>query len=390
MPVSKKITLLFNANKAYDRKIISGVARYLQQGVNWELFLEDDYLTHLEKIKYWQGDGVIADFDDPSIVDFVLEQNMKVVGVGGSFQDASKYPANVHYVATNNHTISKLAVEHFLSLGYQGMAFYGVPDRANNQWSIERENSFCQLVEELTAGQVKPNIYRGHLSSYRNWHKAMKRLQDWIISLPKPIAIMAATDNRARQLIDACRNLDIKVPEQVAILGVDDDDIVNVLTGNKLSSIRQGTEYMGYLAASILDKLLNDEEVEPLINLVEPIGVVQNASTDHLSVDDHVVKKAISYIKEHACDGIQATHVLRHLQLSRANVENRFREHLNSSIHQEIVKVQLANVKQMLLNTGLTLSDISEKTGYNTVQYMIMVFKKQTGLTPSQYRERFM
>lgn len=386
---TKKITLLFNANKAYDRKIISGVAKYIQQGTNWELFLEDDYLTHIEDIQDWHGDGVIADFDDPKIVDFVLSQNITAVGIGGSYKDESKYPPNVHYVATNNSSIARLAVEHFISQGYQNMAFYSMPERANNQWSVEREAYFCEWVSELSNNIIKPHVYRGYLNSYRNWQKATQMLESWLIDLPKPVAIMATNDNRARHLIDACRNMNINVPNEVAILGVDDDDIVNMLTGNKLSSVKQGSEYMGHLAASILDRLILGEQVEPFINLVEPIGVIQNASTDHFAVTDAVVKDAIAYIKDNACKGIQATHVLRHLKLSRANVENRFKAHLNSSIHQEIVKIQLTAVKHFLMNTNLTLNEISKQTGYNTVQYMIMVFKKQTGLTPSHYRERF-
>lgn len=389
MRQKKRIAILFNASKAYDRKVISGIARYMQQGIEWDLYLEEDYLTHLEKIKYWQGDGIIADFDDPTIIEYVKNQSVKAVGIGGSYQDASKYPDNIPYVATNNHSISRLAVEHFLSLGYHNMAFYGVPGRADNHWSKERESSFVYWHAELAKDMPEPHIYHGFLSSYRNWTKAMNQLEDWLLELPKPVAIFAATDTRARQLIEACRSAELKIPDQVAILGVDDDDIVNVLTGHRLSSVRQGSEYMGFLAAQLLDQQLNDQAIEPMVQVVEPIGVVQNASTDHFAVADQVVKDAISYIKQHACDGIQATHVLRHLKLSRANVENRFRAHLNSSIHQEIVKVQLAKVKQLLLQTNLTLSDISEKTGYNTVQYMIMVFKKQTQLTPTQYRERF-
>ncbi len=389
MKKKKRIAILFNASKAYDRKVISGIARYIQQGINWDLYLEEDYLIHLEKIKSWKGDGIIADFDDPNIIEYVKSQSVKAVGIGGSYLDPEKYPPGIPYVATNNHIIAKLAVEHFVSLGYRNMAFYGLPDRAGNQWSREREESFVYWQQELAPDAPDAHTYRGFLSSYKNWTKAMKRLEEWLIELPKPVAILAATDTRARQLIEACRSAELKIPDQVAILGVDDDDIVNVLTGNRLSSVRQGSEYMGFLAAKLLDQQLKGEPVDPMVQVIEPIGIVQNASTDHFSVSDQVVKDAISYIKHHACDGIQATHVLRHLNLSRANVENRFRQHLNSSIHQEIVKVQLAKVKQLLLQSNMTLTEISEKTGYNTVQYMIMVFKKQTQLTPSQYREKF-
>ncbi|WP_111978037.1 XylR family transcriptional regulator [Algibacillus agarilyticus] len=387
MQKNKKVTLLFNANKGYDRKIIQGIAKYIRAGVKWQLFIEEDLITRLERLAKWQGDGIIADLDDPKIVDFVLSKNITTIGIGGSYQDVTLYPPNIPYIATNNDAIAKLAVEYFLNLGYQNLAFYGMPKSLNTKWALEREQSFLMWAKTLSHNKANVYHFKGNAIHSRSWALSQQKLAVWLGSLPKPVAILATTDMRARQILDACQTANIKIPDEVAVLGVDDDEIISDITGNILSTIIQGTEHMGFQAAAQLDRAMNGEKITPLISLVDPQGIAESASTDYLAVKDEVVKAAVIYIRENACKGIQAVHVLNHLNLSRANVENRFKRLLNSSIHQEINNVQLTQVKRLLQNTNLTLAEIAEKTGYKTSQYMMMVFKKHFNMTPSEYRK---
>lgn len=394
----KRITLLFNANKAYDRKIIAGVARYLQKGVDWDLYMEEDLITRLDRVNKWRGDGIIADFDNPKVVEFVQESHIAAVAVGGSYQDRQQYPKQIPYVATNNRTIARLGVEHFLSLGYQNLAFYGIPSKPNNRWALERERAFFEFVKRPSllsiktaskASELNYFSFRGSLTHYRGWERALEKLMAWLERLPKPVAIMAATDVRARQVFEACHLLEYKIPDQVAILGVDDDEIISDLTGRSLSSVRQGTETMGYTAAGILDRLVRGDRVAAKVHMVEPVGIVQSRSTDYMATTDPLVRAALDFIKQNANQGIQATHVMKHLACSRTTIEQRFKKAINSTIHQEITKVQLGQVKQLLLKTTLPLKEISERCGYNTVQYMVMAFKKQLGITPTEYRNQF-
>lgn len=377
---------MFNANKAFDRKVISGIASYLSRGVSWDLYVEEDLVTRLQQLSDWEGDGCIADFDSPEVTEFVRSRGIMAVAVGGSFGDERAYPEGYNYVATNNLSIARLGVEHLFGQGYRHLAFYGLPESQEHRWALERELAFTACVSERAELISSLSCYRGGFTQYSAWRDSLRRLQAWLESLPKPVGIMAATDSRARQLLDACHAAELKVPEQVAVLGVDDDDIIRGLTGNKLSTIRQGTERMGFLAAELLDKQLNGHLMTPAVHLVEPVGVMQSASTDFFAIDDDVVRQALDFIKHHACDGIQALHVLRELKLSRANVEFRFKQCMNSTIHQEIVKVQVDRVKQLLINTNLPLQSIAEEAGYSTVQYMTLAFKKRIGVTPGAYR----
>ncbi|AWB68432.1 hypothetical protein C2869_19360 [Saccharobesus litoralis] len=388
MSKNKRVTLLFNANKGYDRKIIQGVAKYIRGGVDWQLFIEEDLVTRLDRLSNWHGDGIIADLDDPQVVEFVQKKGITTVGVGGSYRDEQEYPTNMPYIATNNDLIAKTAVEYYLNLGYKNLAFYGMPKNNHNRWAFEREQSFMHWAKVLSNGKANTYYFRGNAIHSRSWALAQQKLAVWLGSLPNPTAILCATDMRARQVLEACHLAELKVPNDIAVMGVDDDEIIRDITGNTLSTIIQGTENMGYLAAATLDKAMKGETINPLINMVDPKGIVESASTDYLAVTDEVVNKAVAYIKQHACEGIQAIHVLNHLGLSRANVENRFKQHLSSSIHQEITNVQLGQVRKLLQTTEKTLAQISQETGYKTAQYMMMVFKKRYKMTPSEYRKQ--
>ena len=141
-----RITLLFNANKAYDRQVVEGVGEYLQASQSeWDIFIEEDFRTRLENIKDWLGDGVIADYDDPVIEQLLTDVDVPIVGVGGSYHAPEHYPP-VHYIATDNHALVEAAFLHLKEKGVHRFAFYGLPSSSGKRWAVEREHAFCQLV----------------------------------------------------------------------------------------------------------------------------------------------------------------------------------------------------------------------------------------------------
>ncbi len=390
MTHSRRVTLLFNANKAFDRKVLAGIAGYLSRGVDWDIHVEEDLLARVDMLQDWEGDGFIADFDNPDVVEFVRTRGLKAVGVGGSYRHADEYPQGFPYVASNNASISALAAEHFLSIGFRHLGFYGLPHRRVHRWAREREQAFVEVAQKQAGNTVTLHCYRGAPTGHaRDWRAAEQQLIEWLRRVPKPIGIMAVTDSRGRQLLQACRSAGLHVPDEVAVLGVDDDEIIRGLTGNRLSSVRQGTERMGELAAQLLDQQFKGTVVAPDVHLVEPIGIMHSASSDFVAVEDEKVRDAMRYIRAHACDGIQTMHVLRQVGGSRTSLDARFKASLGSTVHQEIVREQIARVRQLLLQSALPLQEIATRTGYNTLQYMVMVFKKQTGMTPTAYRQRF-
>ncbi|WP_337880777.1 DNA-binding transcriptional regulator [Rheinheimera sp.] len=378
------ITLLFNANKVYDRQVIEGIGHYLQSSkVDWDIYLEEDFSCRLEHIHEWGGDGIIADFDDINIQQALALWNKPVVGVGGSYANAEDYPA-VPYVATNNFALVEAAYEHLKRKGLDSFAFYSVPVDDNHRWARERENA----VRKLTAQDgFDCQIYQGHCTRPETWQYAMNRLTDWVQSLPKPVGIIAVTDSRARHLLQACEHLGIIVPDQVSIIGIDDDDIARFLSRISLSSVTQGCFEMGYQAAKLLHTQLNNIDVGKKRTLVAPVGVASRQSTDYKALRDPYVIQAMHYIRRNASRGVKVEQVTDYVGISRSNLEQRFRAERGHSIHTELHNQKLTRACKMLLETQVSPTEIANICGYPSLQYMYAVFKRHFGQTPKEFRE---
>ncbi|GLO60353.1 XylR family transcriptional regulator [Vibrio sp. MACH09] len=396
-----RITLLFNANKVYDRQVIEGIGEYLQASqCEWDIFLEEDFITHLEHFEDWKGDGIIADFDNPDIVKMLENTDIPVIGVGGSYEDNHDYP-DVPYVATDNHALVELAFQHLKQKGLENFAFYGIPADSWKQWAHEREKAFNKLVK---ADGYTGSVYRGSNTSSQTWQYDMNRLADWLQSLPTPTGIIAVTDSRARHLLQVCEHLNIMVPDKVAIIGIDNEELARYLTRVSLSSVGQGCKEMGYRAAKMLHKRLvhtekahsDQSETEKTSHngqpiqhvLVAPTKVYERQSTDYQALNDPYVIQAMHYIRHHAFKGIKVDQVLSHVGISRSNMENRFKEERGHSIHQEIHNSKLNRACSLLRNTDLPIQEISELCGYPSLQYMYTVFKKDINHTPKEYRDK--
>ncbi|MBN7826254.1 XylR family transcriptional regulator [Bowmanella dokdonensis] len=379
------ITLLFNANKVYDRQVIEGIGHYLQSSkVDWDLYLEEDFLCRLEQIRDWSGHGIIADFDDVDIQQALQDSEKPVVGVGGSYANPADYPA-VPYVATDNLALVRAAYEHLKQKGLERFAFYSLPFDEHHRWAREREKAILELVAQ---DGYDCQIYQGHCTRPETWHYAMNRLTDWIQSLPKPIGIIAVTDSRARHLLQACDHIGLVVPDNVAIIGIDDDDIARFLSRISLSSVTQGCFEMGYQAAKLLHRQLSDSRSGNKQILIPPAGVAARQSTDFKALKDPHVIQAMHYIRQHATRGIKVEQVTDYVGISRSNLEQRFRAERGHSIHTELHNQKLGRACKMLLDTQVSPADIASVCGYPSLQYMYAVFKRHFEQTPTEYRHQ--
>ncbi|MGR5064003.1 XylR family transcriptional regulator [Photobacterium sp. DNB22_13_2] len=387
-----RINLLFNANKTYDRQVIEGIGEYLQASqCDWDIFLEDDFTTHIENIQVWQGDGIIADFDNPEIERLLTNTDIPVVGVGGSYQNMDEYPA-VPYVATDNHALIELAFQHLKDKGLQHFAFYGFANDADKRWANEREKAFHKIVKQ--EGYTS-SVFRGNDTNPKTWQYDMNRLADWLQMLPKPTGIIAATDSRARHLLQVCDHLNLMVPDKVAIIGIDNEELARYLTRVSLSSVAQGCKEMGYRAAKMLHKYIkaksavnnNQAEKQEFERvLIPPYQVYQRQSSDYQALKDPYVIQAMHFIRHNACKGIKVDQVLSYVGISRSNMETRFKEERGHSIHQEIHDSKLNRACSLLITTSLPIVEIAEVCGYPSLQYMYTVFKKNLAKTPKEYR----
>lgn len=381
-----RITLLFNANKVYDRQIIEGVGEYLQASqCDWDIFIEEDFRCRIDNVKDWLGDGVIADFDDPEIEQALSHENIPVVGVGGSYHRPEDYPP-VHYIATDNHALVSTAFVHLREKGLNHFAFYGLPHQETHRWAMEREQVFRQLVEE---GNYRSSIYQGMETAPENWKHAQNRLADWLQNLPAHTGIIAVTDARARHLLQVCEHLDIAVPEKMCVIGIDNEELTRYLSRVALSSVAQGSRQMGYQAAKLLHKLLRQGNLPLQRILVPPIKVVERRSTDYRSLHDPAVIQAMHFIRYHACKGIKVEQVLDAVGISRSNLEKRFRDETGNTIHGLIHQEKLNRAGEFLVASTLPINEVSQMCGYPSLQYFYSVFKKEHGITPKEYRDKY-
>ncbi|POR53875.1 AraC family transcriptional regulator [Paraburkholderia eburnea] len=380
-----RIALLFNANKVYDREIIAGIGHYLHSTrVAWDLFLEEDFRCRLDGIERFDGDGIIADFDDPAVAAALQNIPLPVVAVGSSFEDAAQYPAGLPYIATDNRKLVSLAWTHLIGAGLPHLAMYSLPVAQENRWAQERELAFEALARE--EGMEAP-VFRGLATSAPSWNQASEQLHEWLQALPKPVGVIAVTDARARHLLQACLMHGIAVPEQVAIIGIDNDPLTRTLTRIPISSVIQGTEEMGKTAAHLLHQMLRGARFPGQRILVPPVGINVLASTKHEPMSSPHVMRARHFIRQYACQGIKTGQVADYVGVSRSSLEEYFRRELQCTVHQEILRHKLDAAKAMLASRDASSAEVAIRCGFTSLQYMYAVFRRELGCTPREYQD---
>lgn len=383
-----RIALLFNANKVYDREILVGIGDYLRSTrVSWDLFLEEDFRCRLTGIENFDGDGIIADFDDPAVDEALRGCSLPIVAVGSSYEDPACYRPDLPYVATDNSKLVSLAYTHLIDVGLENFALYSLPQAPENRWAQQRELAYAKLRRaDQPDARVEDEIYRGLSTSASVWNQAIGQLTEWLTALPKPVGIIAVTDARARHLLQACLLADIPVPEQVAIIGIDNDPLTRTLSRIPLSSVIQGTEEMGRTAAHILHQMLGGARFPGRQVLVPPVGINVLASTRHQPLASPYVMRARHFIRQYACQGIKTEQVADYVGVSRSSLEDHFRRELKCTVHQAILHHKLEAAKTMLAQPDASSAEVAIRCGFTSVQYMHAVFKRELGCTPREYQ----
>lgn len=385
-PHVHRVALLFHASKVYDRDIIAGIGAYVNHTrVAWDLFLEEDFRFRLDGIQDWHGDGIIADFDDPMVSAALSAMKLPVVAVGSSYSDETVYPAGVPYVATDNALLIQQACGHLVEMGLRQFACYSLPESPLNRWAQERERAFEAHV--LRDG-LACRIHRGLATSAPTWDSASRQLVGWLQALPKPVGIVAVTDARARQLLQACILAGIAVPDEVSIVGIDNDTLGQHLTRIQLSSVSQGTQEMGRTAAHLLHQMLGGARLGATRVVVPPAGIHARASSRREPAHGPQVMRALHYIRQYACQGIKTEQVAAHVGLSRSSLETYFRRELQRTVHDEILHFKMDRACELLQDSQWTGAEVAAQAGFGSVQYLNAVFKRELGCTPRVWRLR--
>ena len=380
MAQRRSVALLIETSNAYARGVLEGIIEYIRHHERWSLFLPEQErgASPPNWLNRWKGDGIIARIETDEIARVMRKTRLPVVDVS-----AGRHLPDVPWVETDDEAIAAVAAEHLIERGFRHLAFCG---DAGFNWSTWRQQHFERIVREAGCEYHAHNSIPRMDSSY-SWNREKRGLATWLKRLPRPVGIMACYDIKAQQLLEVCRELDIAVPEEVAVLGVDNDRLLCDLADPPLSSVICNTHRTGYEAASLLDRMMSGEKIGSKSVLLKPLEIETRQSTEILAIDDSEVAKAVRFIRENATSGINVSDVLREVPLSRCILENRFRKILGRTPHEEITRLRIDRIKRLLVETDLALSEIAVRTGFQHDEYMTVAFKKAVGMPPSKYRQ---
>jgi LacI family transcriptional regulator len=369
------VALIIETSNAYARGLLEGVMAWVREHRPWSIYLPEQGRGDAPPrwLSRWKGDGIVARIETKEIARAVMRTRLPLVDVS-----AGRFVRSVPWVETDDETIARLAAGHLIERGFRRLAFCG---ESRFNWSKLRRRHFEEAVRD-----AKAELYVHDAPEAAPLGTEHDRLVAWVRRLPKPIGVMAAYDIKGQQLLDACRDAGVAVPEEVAVVGVDNDPLLCSLTTPPLSSVVPNARRTGYEAAGLLDRLMRGERVAPEAHLIPPLGVQTRQSTDILAVEDREIAASMRFIREHACDGITVEEVLKAVPLSRRILERRFRKVTGRTPHQEILRLRLERVKQLLGETELPLERIAGLAGFAHPEYMNVAFKRELGNTPGRYR----
>jgi LacI family transcriptional regulator len=290
------------------------------------------------------------------------------------------------HVMVDHSEVGRLAARHMLERGVRQFGFVGYP---RHEFSVERERGFRELVVSagFSVASFHERTQRIHdPTGMWNWNKP---LMNWLNGISKPIGILASNDVQGAQVSEYCRQLGFRVPDQVAIVGVDDDDLLCELSRPSLSSVALAGERIGFEAAGLLDKWLHGSPPGNAVVVLPPAGVIVRQSSDLLAVPDPQVSAALRFIREHAGQPIQVRDVLQVVPVARRALERRFRKLLQRSISEEIRRVHLERSRQLLLQTDMSLAAVALGSGLRDGRQLSVIYRRETGMTPSAFRRQF-
>jgi len=382
-----KVLVLLNKSRIADRLILRGIVRYSHLSNSLKILLLAPFyqqpggkLRALSEVENQRVDGIIANIDSAQ-----MNKSLIAAGLPAVMIPIKKRIPGFHLILDDKNTPGKTAAEYLLNLGLRKFAFCGFE---NLIWSQMRSEQFSKAI---AAAGFQTHSYRlPRLKVQRLWENEQIILGDWLKSLPKPIGLMACNDDRAQYVLEACQMASLRVPDDVAVIGVDNDELICDLTTPPLSSIALNHEKAGYQAAQLLDKMMAGEKVDSKTTIsLQSLHVVSRQSTDVLAIEDHDLVKAIRFIRQHSNKVIQVTDVVDHGVLSRRALERRFRKILRRSVFDEIKRTRVEHVCRMLLTTNLSVSQIALRMGYSNNKHIGRSFRREKGMTPLQYRKEF-
>jgi len=373
-----RILLLVETSRAYGRGLLEGIAKYSHLYGHWRFFneLRQERMT-IPQILKLSPDGIFAQANEAKICDEFLPKWVPSIIFTGDTGILSGAPN----VIDNCEAESKMAADHLLEKGFKNFAYCGF---LHPYWSKKRQAAFDDAI---TQAGFSVRHYQNPSTKYGT--KELNHICKWIKSLPVPIGLMACNDDRARHVLEACQICEIQVPEQIAIIGVDNDPLRCDMADPPLSSVALNCSAAGFEAAQILDQMIRTKKKSEQIITVEPTHIQTRRSTDTMAVDDAEVALALRYIRMNAKRQISVDEVADFVATSRRSLERRFLRILRGSIMQNVRKERVAQISKILISTNQPISKIAMDFNMCSFTHFADYFKKETNMTPREYRKKF-
>jgi LacI family transcriptional regulator len=373
-----QVALLIETSKSYGCGLLRGVSKYVRAHRGWSIVVNERSLNEPPPpwLKRAEFDGILLRTNRPEVAKAAKNAARAVINLG------ELNLTDLPFVHTNDQAASEMAANHLIERGFRSFAYAGL---SGNSWSVLRRDEFVRVLKEAGFG-CEVFEFDAPGPGGLTETQASARMQKWIRSLNKPTGLMACYDVMGLRVLEACRALSIAVPQEVAVVGVDNDQLLCELASPPLSSVSHSLEQIGYRASEMLTAMMSGESIASKREMIPPSRIVVRQSSDLIAVDDPVVAQALSLMQKNAADGINVEQILQLLPVSQASLSRRFRKALGRSPKAEILRLRLERVKQLLAETDLKLSAISTMAGFTHPEHMAAIFKQKTGQCPSEYR----
>lgn len=380
--MKRRVALIVETSSAYGRDLLSGIVRFMRMHDEWSVFLEQGDLWQEPPswLEDWRGDGIISRATTPKLVQAITRTGVPLVDVTDRCVES-----HLPQVRSDDAAIGRMGAEHLMERGFRRFGFCGYENEA---WSKRRERAFLESVRAATDSSCRVYNSTWHGPSALSWEDEQGALRAWLQEIEPPFAVMACNDIRGQQVIDVCSKLMLAMPQQVAVVGVDNDELRCRICAPPLSSIIPNAHSVGLRAAEALARLMNGEVIAVPTELIPPLAVATRQSTDVVAIDDRRLAAALQYIRENACRGLSVDEVVKNNAISRSTLERGVRKYIGRTPQEEIRHVQIKRVQELLLSSELPTERIAMLCGFEHPEYLHVVFKRITGMTTGEFRRQ--
>ncbi|MGQ0634541.1 MAG: substrate-binding domain-containing protein [Planctomycetaceae bacterium] len=379
---ARHVAVLIETSRAFGRGLIEGVNRYSRQHGDWYIYFEPRGLEAPPAwLEGWKGDGILSRVPNRSMAQAMESKGVPVVHLHHT--TISSFPM----VGADNVSIARMAFDHLWEKGLRQFAYCGL-SRHFSLHIHDRGERFRGLVEAAgCACAVFPVRKRSGLKM-ADWEREQRQMASWLSELPKPVGVLACFDERAFQVLAACRYAGLRVPEEVAVIGTGNDTLLCDMCLPPLSSIDLDAPRIGYEAAGLLERMMRGDSPPRRSIFISPYKLVPRASTDILAIADAEVVAALQFIRHHASAGVNVDDVVRHVAISQCVLDRRFKRMLGRSPKAELLRVQINRAKELLVESDLPIKLVAERSGFGSERYFSDAFRRGTGIRPGAFRRQ--